>query len=298
MPIKHAFQGLKRTWFLRTEVKSLGGSKLSGLSNHVTVETRNHASDGSNVADPIEPKSYTAVAVRNKNRSKRKRRGKKRYHCLKAVMWGLLGGLYFSRKRRRKRVVKKNCFPACTVSVSDIEDGCPGPSAKERSDFCTLGKEEELGKEWMSKMVECSPTERSSEVVSVTGIIERYFSNSDDMTYFRSPSNSEVTSRVICSCSTKDANRSNIQIGVFETKTPARETPFSLSTNPRSGPARDKLERTQVGKRVVEALNTLGVSSSNQSPAISINRLKDEKLLGLDSNLVRSMVFEMSDGDD
>ncbi|KAL6313791.1 hypothetical protein AAG906_010210 [Vitis piasezkii] len=295
VPIKHAFQGLKGTWFLHTEASSLGGSDLSGLSNHVTVETRNHTYDGSNVTDPMEPKSYTAIAVRDKNKSKGKRRRIKRYHCLKAVLWGLLRTVYFSRKSRRKRV-KKNRSLACTVS----------PSAKERSGFCTSGNEEEHRKEWISKVVEC-PSESSSEVVSVSGIIERYFSNFDGMNHFGSPSSSEVNSRVICSWSneqlkvTTDGNHSNIQIGttpLFTTKTPARETPFSLSTNPRPGTSRDKLEITEVGKRLVMASNTLGISSSKQRPAISISRFKDGKLLGLDSSLVRSMVFEMSDDDD
>ncbi|XP_019072620.1 uncharacterized protein LOC104877623 isoform X3 [Vitis vinifera] len=310
VPIKHAFQGLKGTWFLHTEASSLGGSDLSSLSNHVTVETRNHTYDGSNVTDPMEPKSYTAIAVRDKNKSKGRRRRIKRYHCLKAVLWGLLRTVYFSRKSRRKRV-KKNRSLACTVS--GIENGCPGrskkisgPSAKERSGFCTSGNEEEHRKEWISKVVEC-PSERSSEVVSVSGIIERYFSNFDGMNHFGSPSSSEVNSRVISSWSneqlrvTTDGNHSDIQIGttpLLTTKTPARETPFSLSTNSRPGTSRDKLEITEVGKRLVMASNTLGISSSKQRPAISISRFKDGKLLGLDSSLVRSMVFEMSDDDD
>ncbi|XP_034677969.1 uncharacterized protein LOC117908478 isoform X2 [Vitis riparia] len=311
VPIKHAFQGLKGTWFLHTEASSLGGSDLSGLSNHVTVETRNQTCDGSNVTDPMEPKSYTAIAVRDKNKSKGKRRRIKRYHCLKAVLWGLLRTVYFSRKSRRRKRVKKNRSLACTVS--GIENGCPGrskkipgPSAKERSSFCTSGNEEEHRKEWISKVVEC-PSERSSEVVSVSGIIERYFSNFDVMNHFGSPSSSEVNSRVICSWSNEplrvptDGNHSNIQIGttpLLTTKTPARETPFSLSTNSRPGTSRDKLEITEVGKRLVMASNTLGISSSKQRPAISISRFKDGKLLGLDSSLVRSMVFEMSDDDD
>lgn len=303
VPIKHAFEGWKGTWFLHTKASSLGGSDPSGLSKHVTVETRNRASDVCNVADPIEPKRYTAVAVRDKNRSKCKRRRIKRNRCLKAVLWGLLRTVYFSRKSRRKRV-KKHCSPVCTVS--DIENGCPGPSTKKRSDFCSLGNEEGHGKERISKMVEC-PSERSSEVVSVTGIIKRYFSNFDDMNHFGSPSSSEVNSRMICCYSTEhlgatiDGNHSNIQIGVtplITTRTPPRETPFLFSTNLRPETSRDKLERTEVGKRLVVAFNTLGISSSNQNPAISLNRFKDKTLLGVESTLVRSMVFEMSDDDD
>lgn len=347
MPIKYAFQGLKGTWFLHTEVSSLYGSDLLGLSNHVTAETKNHTTDDSDATDPMEPKTSTAIAVRDKSKRKGKKRRRKRYHCLKVVQWGLLRTVCFSRKSRRRKRGDSSCFQACR-----IENGCrgssnnfSGPSANEKSGDCKSWNEgehrkewisktiespgerneehrkewisktvecpgerdEEHRKEWISKMVEC-PSERSSEVVSVTGILERYFSDLDCMNYYiGSPSSSEVTSRVHCSQLneqfrlTTDGNHSNIQIGatpLCTTKTPASGKAFSRSTDRRTRTSLGKPQKPEVGKRLVTALSTLGVSSSKQRPAISISRFKDGRLLGLDSSLVRSLVFEMSDDDD
>ncbi|KAK9268822.1 hypothetical protein L1049_000586 [Liquidambar formosana] len=99
-----------------------------------------------------------------------------------------------------------------------------------------------------------------------------------------------------------DGNHSNIEVGAmpdFMAKTPLRKLPFLLPQDTRSRTSRDKLERTEVGKRLVTASNNLGISTSKQTPVISICRFKDGTLLGSNSSsLVRSLAFEINDSDD
>jgi hypothetical protein len=70
----------------------------------------------------------------------------------------------------------------------------------------------------------------------------------------------------------------------------AAQTPNSLKA---------KLERSRVGKCLVLASSNLRISGSKQKPAISLCRLRGEKMLEPNfSSMIRNLVFEMSDSDD
>ncbi|XP_057982323.1 uncharacterized protein LOC131167531 isoform X2 [Malania oleifera] len=147
-----------------------------------------------------------------------------------------------------------------------------------------------------------TPSGCSSEVISVSGIIARYFSNFNESGRFGSPSSSDLTSRAIenqlekqLKAKTDDVCSSTraAALPLATTKmTPRKSLPFPTKRSRRI--LKDEIRGTEVGKRLVMASSSLGVSSSKQRPAISLCRYKEGKLLG-SSYPIRSLVFELSD---
>ncbi|KAI3769140.1 hypothetical protein L6452_00240 [Arctium lappa] len=188
MPIKHAFRGSKRTWFLYTEAYPLN-TKIASTPNRT-----------------------------NKNRPKAKRE-----------------------KRTRKGVQFSN-------PIMKTDSRAVHMSKKTMTNACSF----------------MEPTsERMSESVSVSlsGIINKYFSVCDDVT------------------SAKSKPRVSY----------APMTP-SVTTNVRA--SRDRNKCSGVGKRLIVAANNLGVSTSDKKPMVSLCRYKCDK----SPFLVRHPIFEIGEG--
>ncbi|GJZ24614.1 histone-lysine N-methyltransferase ATX2-like protein isoform X1 [Tanacetum coccineum] len=96
-------------------------------------------------------------------------------------------------------------------------------------------------------------SERSSESISVSGVIKKYFIVSDD---------DEVTST------------NSKPLGLKY----APKTPPTMSTMSHVRASRDKKKSSGVGKRVIVAANNLGISASDKKPVVSLCKYKCAKL--------------------
>ncbi|KAK9269781.1 hypothetical protein L1049_001559 [Liquidambar formosana] len=179
VPIKHAFQGWKGTWFLHAEASPLTTSDRPGLSECV-AEFRDQISNGSKFIGSLEANNCMKSTDKKKTKRKGKKRRIKRSHCLKAVLQGLLVTVYLSKKKKNGKRVKKKYFTEYRANGN--EKGClggneeaPGVTTEVRSHCFASGNEVESRKEWNSVPLVEAPSEMSSEVISVTGIIKDTF---------------------------------------------------------------------------------------------------------------------------
>ncbi|KAL9270821.1 hypothetical protein AKJ16_DCAP11624 [Drosera capensis] len=140
--------------------------------------------------------------------------------------------------------------------------------------------------------------EVSSE--SVSGIIDRYFSNLLEVNQLVNPSSSEVASKSIQnqpflqqSNSINGKQSRGIQDIMIET--PTRVLPMSLPKDPGSS-TRNTSQRIQIGRSFVTASNNLFSSQGTQKPVISLCSSKKRKssVLNTDSS-IKSLVFEIGD---
>lgn len=133
-----------------------------------------------------------------------------------------------------------------------------------------------------------SLNEMSSEVISVTGIINKYFPSPNGIDNFSSPSFSDVTSRAVHK-EIKDQPKSP--------KTPPSVpcAPSRVDSVPKT--SGDRRRESKVRKRLLEASHSLAVSTNKHSPAISLCRFNDGKLLQHKSQ-TKGLLFEISDTDD
>ncbi|KAF3444244.1 hypothetical protein FNV43_RR13934 [Rhamnella rubrinervis] len=294
MPMKFAFQGVKGTWFLHVEARSLADCNRPSLPHFISMEVDDKSNPG---------KSNTEC--------KGKEIGEKELQCHESPLEGPRRPLNLSKKKKIKKRVRKNCF-LDRENENGIE--CLGEhdktavlTAKNVYDYGASVKIVEPIEEWASsKSVVEAPSEMSIEAKSVSSIIKRYFTYSNEESSLASPTSSEVTSQAIqsgCNCEEylkeTDDKCSTIDVDSFpqfDTKGPQTVFPLRSSTKTGQG-TRFNFKRPEVGKRLVMASCNLGVSPSKQKNAVSLCRFKDGKELILNScSLVKRLEFEMSDG--
>ncbi|CAI8589992.1 unnamed protein product [Vicia faba] len=179
--------------------------------------------------------------------------------------------------------------------------------------------------ELCASSVQETPSKMSTQVISVSGIINKYFSGFNGINKFSSSSNSDVTSRVVHSeievqsntggahsCSKKQVD----SLSQFSPKTPPHvplhvefvsKNSGSKTRKPKvekcSRKRRSKVEkcsknrRSKVGKFLLSASKSLGASNNKQSPALSLCKFKNIKLLEEISQINHS-IFSICDSDD
>uniref|UniRef100_A0A5B7BWV2 Uncharacterized protein n=1 Tax=Davidia involucrata TaxID=16924 RepID=A0A5B7BWV2_DAVIN len=304
LPIKHAFQGLKGTWFLHIEACPWGGFDKRGLSKCVAAEVRDHTFNGSDVADSLESEYCTTSTNKNSTKCKEKKRNVRRYPCLKAVLQEIIRTGHLSKKKKKRKRANKNHFLTYTVNGLQKEhlDRNEGVTADKRFGLLASRTEGEHAEKWNSNPMVENPSETLSETISVTCIIKKYFSDYDEVTSSSNVTSRATQNRPVEQLKTRaDDNCSNIQVGAmpqFINKTPPRMLLFPSPTGPSSETSRDKLKRTEVGKRLVVASNYLRISARKQKPATGFCRSRGGKsVVPKSSSLVRSIVFEISGND-
>ena len=145
-----------------------------------------------------------------------------------------------------------------------------------------------------------SPSERSTEVISVTGIINKYFPSSKATDKLGSPSCSDVTSRAVQS---EVEGQSKTKANSYLKKQTDSLSHFSPKTPPTvlSAPLHSKTSgnksRSKVGKCLLVASQNLGMSTNKHSPIISVSRYGGGKLLGLRPCQINGSLFEVSDNE-
>ncbi|XP_073126527.1 uncharacterized protein [Henckelia pumila] len=134
-------------------------------------------------------------------------------------------------------------------------------------------------------------SEAMSETVSVSGIIHKYFSDYDEVA-----SSSRLLGRhkerLNSSKNSKYCNfPPDLMSPVIAHKPPQVEKPDSKASG-------EKCRKPEVGKRVVLASNSLGLTPSNERPALSVCKVSDKRSDGRFASMVRTLVFEIPDEGD
>ncbi|XP_018825403.1 uncharacterized protein LOC108994578 isoform X2 [Juglans regia] len=310
MPIKYAFQGKKGTWFLHMQAGPLNYLSRSGLSMGVARKVGEHSCNGSKDAVYLEPPNLliSTCKIDSKGECKKMNLGGSKY--LKPLTQELPSTVSIPKKKKIKSW-KNLHLREC--NASEIKKECSGRigvTAKERFGFCASAKEVEPREGLISSPIAEAPSEVSSEVISVTGIIKRYFPASNEVSSFDSPANSGVnaTERAFQSQveeqsqAKRDDMYSKMQVEAlpeFTVKTPPRMLLSPLPTAPTPDSLKDKLQRSGVGKRLILASCNLANSGSKKKPAVSLCRFRERKVPEPNSSFnIRSSVFEISDSDD
>lgn len=307
LPIKYAFQGKKGAWFLHVHARPLSDLSGSDLPKGVALY------NGSKDTVYLEPPNFLASNGETETRGGGKRKSLGRSNCLKPFQQELLSAVSLPKEKTNKRR-KKLHHLECTAS--EIKRGCdgrnetPGVTAKENSGLCASADEVEPREGLNSNPMVEAPSDMSSEVISVSGIIKRYFPSSHEVSNFGSPSSFDVNVTHTTFQGQKeeqlntrtDDKCSSVEVYVlpeFTVKTPPRILPPPLVAARTPDSLKAKLERSRVGKRLVLASSNLRISGSKQKPAISRCRFRDGKMLEPNlSSMVRNLVFDMSDNDD
>ncbi|KAL0399115.1 UNVERIFIED_CONTAM: hypothetical protein Sradi_2254800 [Sesamum radiatum] len=284
LPLKFAFLGSNGTWFLQMDVHSL--SIPHQIANAVT--------------DSAERGGF--MMCMDKKRTKRKRKKVKihRFPYLKAVVLRVPAVVcLLKRKNKRKNVKRKQ------------KVGCPGQgpiqqplSEKERlGQFASIA-EVNWSKKYDSDVIADALSETFSESVSVSGIIKKYFSDYDEVA-----SSSGFPSTTVCNrykerlTNRADRKTLNIRSGIMSPVTchiPPQVSQDVPLEKPSSEASREKLREPEVGKRLLLASDSLGLTPSNQQPALSLCRYSDGKspFRKNSAAIVRNLVFELTDDSD
>ncbi|KAL9441803.1 hypothetical protein AB3S75_020328 [Citrus x aurantiifolia] len=269
VPIKHAFQGRKGTWFLLGEAKPLFDLDGSCLHQCMDANIRDHNLNTSTEkndiisngeAGRIKGACGTASVSKKLSRSESlsKRKGKKEKKVESAVACNSSPLVDIPGKRLLKAVVVADCVKRCSSNYSEVSRlGCPSSV-----DVTSMAIHNHLHKQLI--------TERDNHYKQL--ITER-----DNH----------------CTIIHVDA------LPKFAVKSPPRISSFPLPTKPRLGTSRKKPGGPEVGKCLVKASKNISISVCKTSPTISICRLKNKKLLhGSASSMAKYLAFEISDSDD
>lgn len=287
MNIKNVFWGVDGTWFLHAEARALSDC-------NVDPKVVDHVSEGIDVSLPSNPESFVTSTAKSNTKGNSKRWKEKRFRCQKPLI-GKLGRLfYFTKNRKRRKNIslpdKVDRTGMGIVGVDDTAVPTHIDQNKKFSDDRASRNEVGPAEEYLASTSRTDElTETSSEaVVSISGIINKYFSNLSEDAGSVSPTTS-VTSRVVQSSPEQHLKAKAGDFFSSRQVTPSASTKFaakklltlslpSPSPSPIDfGGRRYKHNKPEVGKRLVMASYSLGISPSKKHPAIRLCSFKQEK---------------------
>ncbi|KAE9594282.1 hypothetical protein Lalb_Chr18g0052131 [Lupinus albus] len=261
LPLKYAFPGMTRTWFLHVEVRHLKNSRTSPRVVEKCLEHRD---------------------LKTCNNEEKKMEGFQSPAYLYEEH-GTTNRLILTKQTTENENYMQNAANKSQHVMHPPENIC------------------ENVPELSAKSMQVSP----SEAISVTGIINKYFTASNGVDSFHSPSISEVTSKVDNNSeievqskakSHSFSKKQTHSLPKFCFETPPRVLHAPLDVNLVSDNSRDKIGRSKVGKRLLLASRSLGASASKNSPTLSFVRYKDGKVLEYKSQ-IKGSIFSISDSD-
>ncbi|XP_043690395.1 uncharacterized protein LOC122641131 isoform X2 [Telopea speciosissima] len=312
VPIKNAYQGLRGTWFLHVEASPRNNFDQPCSLQGLVAEQSDSVHNGNNLTRSQKPEEHVKLDYDSVKNNSRKR--KERFQQLDKSAEELPSACN-TREGKNKRLKEKhrNNFKGKDEGFLGGMDS-HGFSSRERLGHVGENEVDCREDEWSSwTIIEGTHSQSSSEVVSVTGIITKYFSMFDEVNQFDPPSRYGVCNDVVaCEAdqiyldeslkSKTDEECTKLQVGnrlPYAAKTPSRMC-LSSCGNPSPGTSRSKLGTAEVGERFVLAANNLSIAVRKNEPTISICQSKGRKTLPLiSSSLVASNInsFEISDSD-
>lgn len=259
LPIKYAFCGIRSTWFLHVEASYVQNLCVSRLP-HTAAATL--------------PKSQDFI---NCNAEEEKE-----------------NTIHISKKKKKKKQRKKYNEKYMQNTASAILEGCScrfeeNPSdTNNKSQFVVPENEVQNLVKLNPHSNQGSPSEMSTEVISVTGIINKYFPTLNGVDNFGSPSLSDGTSKAV---------HKEIEDQPKTPETPPNNSHAPLHVSLVSETSRDKRSESKLRKRLLVASQSLGISTVKCSPTVSLCRFKDGNLIQ-HSSRTQGSLFEISDSDD
>ncbi|KAK7303868.1 hypothetical protein RJT34_14785 [Clitoria ternatea] len=293
LPIKYVFPAMRGTWFLHMEVKHLKCLHIPCLpcnavavSKHKNLTTSNKARCNSGEKGierfEVQPCAYLMEENETANHVLKKQKDKGNSH----------------------ENYEQNESTGIPESYScRFGDGKPTDSTKKSQYVMPENKVENLV-ELHTDSMQVSLSKMSTQVISVTGIIHKYFSGVNEIDNLSSSSNADVTSRAVCSeievhsntrehsCSKRPSN----SLPKFTPKMSPDVLHAPLHVDLLSKKSGGKNRRSKVGKRLLVASKSLGVSITKFSPTLSFCRSKDRKLQEVKSQ-VNGSIFSISDSE-
>ncbi|KAG8386014.1 hypothetical protein BUALT_Bualt03G0105000 [Buddleja alternifolia] len=261
LPLKYAFVGSDNTWFLQMDVHRLISPDLIQSFQSNGTEVRSHKSVANVVTDSVKDLNFLMRTDEKRMKLKRKKRKMQRYLYLQFTMLKIPAVLCFSKRKKKRTNVKRK------YKTGPIQNESVGQFATRTEVNC--------GKRWDTNVIAEAISETFSESVSVSGIIKKYFSDYDEVasssglpfTTVRDRHNERTNSR-------SDCKYLNIQ-------------------------SEKNCKKPEVGKRLLRASDNLGLSPSDQRPALSFCKLSDRKSpCHKSSAIVRNLVFEIAQESD
>ncbi|XP_011095557.1 uncharacterized protein LOC105174973 isoform X2 [Sesamum indicum] len=253
LPLKFAFLGSNGTWFLQMDVLSLS------IPDQIAI-------------DSVERGGFMMCIDKKRTKCKRKKVKIQRFPYLKAAVLRVPAVVcLLKRKTKRKNVKRKHkvgCQGQGPIQQPLIE--------KERlGQFASIA-ELNWSKKCDSDVIAEALSDTFSESASVSGIIKKYFSDYDEVasssgfpfTTVRNRHKERLNNRADC-------KSLNIRSGMMSPVTchiPPRASQDVWLEKPSSEASREKLREPEVGKRLLLASDSLGLTPSNQRPALSLFR--------------------------
>ncbi|KAJ1393109.1 hypothetical protein SESBI_35287 [Sesbania bispinosa] len=287
LPIKYTFPGKRRTWFLHVEVRHLKCACIPCVPHD----------------EPILSKHQGLMAYDCE--------GKARCNSEKKRMEGFNPGEHHVLKKpKEKRNSHENYMQNAVNGMPErhcFRFGDKPTGATNKSQYMMPENEVENLVELHANSMQGSLSKMSTQVISVTGIINKYFSGFNGVDNLSSSSNSDVTSRAVRSEIEVQSNtrgrahscskRQIDSLPHFNPKSPPHVLHAPLHVELVSKISGDRNRRSKVGKRLLLASQSLGVSTTKHSPTLSFCRFKDKKLLE-DKSQINGSIFSISDSDD
>ncbi|XP_016902960.1 uncharacterized protein LOC103501255 isoform X1 [Cucumis melo] len=240
---------------------------------------------------PMERRGYMGTACKSKIRINGKKHIRKRFqrqNCLSRLVGR--GVLAWNTRRKRKITNKKQVLEHMEKNsdtkglIKDVDN--PNGSIDTLSYHCVPNDEVRTTKRRLasSSLVEAATdSELSSEAMSVSSIIKRYFSSNDIESSISNQSRCDITQ-----IRPEEYLKMKKNMGRGPSLLPLK-VPFK--------PCPQKAERSKLGKRLVMASYNLGISPIRGRPEISLCNAKGKKFQEM-MTLAKSSCFEISDSED
>ncbi|KAI3419870.1 uncharacterized protein J3R85_012981 [Psidium guajava] len=298
MPIKYAFQGIEGSWFVHLDITCLGSSSLPCL--HHCIARGDHVSD---LCDTDPWTSQHLLLPDNIQRGD-KYGAKGSHHCKPLSP-------QFQRDTHgpNKKKTNNHRLEGCSKGNRTNEINKNWHSRTDENPFAGIrstpkGTSEvvQRNERKSSPLNEHSNT-TSSEVISVSGIINRYFTNFSEVNSLGGPSSPDFRSRPskLQLKGKFNYNCPSIQVDAsaeFAVETPPRLLTTLSSTEPSPGSLSNAITRSRVGKSLLTACHNLGNSATPRESVASLCRSRNRKHVSRNTLPIKFSVFEISEDDE
>ncbi|KAL3736583.1 hypothetical protein ACJRO7_025513 [Eucalyptus globulus] len=298
MPIKYAFQGIEGSWFIHLDITCLESLSQPCLQHCIAIA--DHVSDVCDT-DPLKSQS---LLLPDKIQGMDKY-GAKGSHYSKPLLPQLQRDIHGAKKKKRSNHRWEGCSEENRSNVVDKnwhsrteENPFTGiqSSPKGTSEVAQLNERKSSPHNEHSNAT-------SSEVISVGGIINRYFTNFSEVNSFGNPSSPDFQSRALRlqSKSKLNYNCPSIQVDTsaeFAVQTPPRLLTTLSSTEPSPGSLSNSVRRSRVGKSLIMASHNFGTLATPRESLVSLCRSRNRKQISQDDLPIKFSVFELSEDDE
>lgn len=288
LPLKYAFQDSNDNWFLRilVHIPSTDNQLDSFKCNGIEFISRNSADDG--VTGVVELGCSLSSGDKNILKCERKKSKVLTTPYCKFSLMKMPAVFHLWKKRKKTRKWdRRGTIKSRRLGYKSrplIAKGIVTRSEAYRRKRCD------------SIVVVEALSEALSETISVSGIILKYFSDCDEVASSSRFSFTPVLGRQKEKLnSSKDSKYSNIQPDLVSPVIAHKPTQVE---KPDSKASREKSRKPEVGKRVVLASNSLGLTPNNERPALSVCKFSVKRSDDRFASMVRSLVFEIPDEGD